>query len=303
MPGQQARCLLPFAIMVKARQSLLFGRACISLGGMRMTKMNRSVERSMKIIETVSISGVTSLAFLADQTGLPKATILRICATLVKQRWLSQSRNDSRYRIGPRFPRLVSVPDSVDAIIEAGKSEIVTLCEATGLGADLAVSIGSGRVEIVDTTRRFALHGIFPDTVGYRPSPFRSALGSAFLAALGAEEFSTYSAKLAANTRGKDREAALGFPAKLQEIHARKFAVREEGYWGRAVDYGGIPSAIGVAIRADNQAVGALSLVWLAERKTVESVAAAHLEKLTMAATAIGKQLSSDDGHITLLTR
>ncbi|MFC6587965.1 helix-turn-helix domain-containing protein [Sulfitobacter pacificus] len=42
-----------------------------------MTKLNRSVERSMKILEVVSGSGVTSLAFLAEQTGLPKPTIMR----------------------------------------------------------------------------------------------------------------------------------------------------------------------------------------------------------------------------------
>ncbi|MCX7560578.1 helix-turn-helix domain-containing protein [Sulfitobacter sp. F26204] len=257
-----------------------------------MTKFNRSVERSMKIIEVISGSGVTSLAFLADQTGLPKATILRICATLVKQRWLTQSRSDSRYRIGPSFPRLSATPDSVDAIIDAGKSEIVALTESTGLAVDLAVSIGNGRVEIVDTTRHFIQHGIFPDTIGYRPSPFRSALGSAFLAALDAEELTTYSTKLAENTRGKDREAAMNFPKRLLEVRKNGFASREEAYWGRAVDYGGTPSAIGVAIQADKKALGAMSLVWLAEKRTVASVVEAHLDQLSMAAVSIGQQLS-----------
>lgn len=263
-----------------------------------MTKMNRSVERSMQIIEVVSGSGVTSLAFLAQQTGLPKATILRICATLVNQRWLSQSRSDSRYRIGPRFPRLSAAPNLVDAILEAGKSEIVALSEATGLAVDLAVAIGNGRVEIVDTTRHFALHGIFPDTIGYRPSPFRSALGSAFLTALSAKERSKYIAKLALITKGRDREAALNFPKRMQEVRADGFAAREAAYWGRAVDYGGTPSAIGVAIPSNNQAVGALSLVWLAEKRTVASVATAHLEQLSCAAHAIGKQMDSADEHI-----
>jgi len=250
----------------------------------------------MKIIEVVSGSGVSSLAFLADQTGLPKATIVRICATLVSQKWLSQSRNDSRYRIGPRFPRLSAEADSVDAIIEAGKVEIVALSEASGLGVDLAVSIGNGRVEIVDTTRRFAQHGIYPDSIGYRPSPFRSALGSAFLAGLDAEERTTYISKLTVNTTGKDREAALNMPRKLQDIRTNGFAAREEGYWGRAVDYGGIPSAISVAIRANGQSVGAISLVWLAEERSVESVAGAHLTHLTRAAKAIGERMGSSEG-------
>lgn len=258
-----------------------------------MTKLNRSVERSMKILEVVSGSGVTSLAFLADQTGLPKPTILRICATLVNKRWLAQSRSDSRYRIGSRFPRLDTALDSIDALVEAGSSEIVRLSEATGFGVDLAAAIGNGRVEIVDTTRKYAEHGIFPDCIGYRPSPFRSALGCAFLAALEADERADVAAKLAVNTKGKDREAALRLPEKLREIRTRGFATREYGYWGRAVDYGGIPSAISVAIRADDHVIGALSLVWLAERKSVDEVADACLDRLIAAADAIGRQFAS----------
>jgi len=261
-----------------------------------MTKLNRSVERSMKIIEVVSGSGVSSLAFLADQTGLPKPTILRICATLVNQRWLSQSRSDGRYRIGSRFPRPGRLPDSLDALVEAGSSEIVALSAVTGLGVDLASSIGNGRVEIVDTTRRFAEHGIFPDCIGYRPSPFRSALGSAFLAALDAKELAAYSTLLTQNTKGKDREAALNLPARLKDIRARGFAIREDQYWGRAVDYGGIPSAISVAIRTGDQVLGAVSLVWLAETRSVASVAGAHLSRLTKAADTIGRLFASDVG-------
>ncbi|ABG33123.1 IclR family transcriptional regulator [Roseobacter denitrificans] len=258
-----------------------------------MTKLNRSVERSMKILEVVSGSGVTSLAFLAEQTGLPKPTIMRICATPVNQRWLTQSRSDSRYRIGSRFPRLGAAPAALDALVEAGSSEIVHLSEETGVGVDLAAAIGNGRVEIVDTTRKFSEHGIFPDCIGYRPSPFRSALGCAFLAALGADERAEVAAKLAVNTKGKDREAALRLPDKLREIRTKGYATREYGYWGRAVDYGGIPNAISVAMRADGRAIGALSLVWLAERNSVEEVADAYLERLTEAADAIGRHFAS----------
>lgn len=257
-----------------------------------MTKLNRSVERSMKIIETVSDKGVCTLALLADETDLPKATVLRICSTLVSQRWLSQNRGDKRYKIGPRFPRLNPVSSLVDVIVEAGKLEIVGLSNATGLAVDLAVSIGEGRVEIVDTTRHFAQHGIFPDTVGYRPSPFRSAMGTAFLAAHAPAALSACTKSLIANTMGRDREAALNLPAKIREIRRLGYAVREEGYWGRAVDYGGIPSAISVAIHADEQVVGAMNFVWLAEKRSVKAVAGEHLAGLRAAANAIGDQLS-----------
>ena len=261
-----------------------------------MTKLNRSVERGLNILEVISSNGVCSLAFLAERTGLPKPTILRICATLVQQRWLSQSRSDSRYRVGSRFPRVNAHPDSIDALVEAGASAILALSEATGLGVDLAAPIGNGRVEIVDTTRTFSEHGVFPDCIGYRPSPFRSALGCAFLAALDPAQEAEYTARLAVHTTGRDRVAALALPAKLREVRVQGFATREDGYWGRAVDYGGIPSAIAVAISSRGHIVGAVSLIWLAEQHSVASVAKAHLKKLTATAREIGELYAAHIG-------
>ncbi|GGA27422.1 IclR family transcriptional regulator [Neptunicoccus cionae] len=265
-----------------------------------MTKTNRSVERSMEILEVVSETGVSSLAFLAAQTGLPKPTVLRICATLVARRWLSQSRNDRRYRMGPRFPRMETAPVLIDALVEVGSGPIVELSVKTGLGVDLAASIGDGRLEIVDTTRQFSVHGIFPDCIGYRPSPFRSALGCVFLATLEDESRSKCITKLSATLTGSDRAAALEFPTKLADIKATEFAVREKGYWGRAVDYGGVPTAISVAIRFGPNAVGALSLVWLAEDYDTDTVVAQHLGRLHATAQTIGAQLAAEHPNLLL---
>jgi IclR family mhp operon transcriptional activator len=189
-----------------------------------------------------------------------------------------------------------SRPTTIDTLVEAGASAILSLSDATGLGVDLAAPIGNGRVEIVDTTRNFSRHGIFPDCIGYRPSPFRSALGCAFLAALEPEQEAEYSARLAVHTTGKDRTAALALPAKLREVRAQGFAIREDGYWGRAVDYGGIPSAIAVAISAQSHAVGAVSLIGLAEQHSAAAIAKAHLKKLTETAEEIGKLYAANVG-------
>ncbi|MBR9864727.1 MAG: helix-turn-helix domain-containing protein [Rhodobacteraceae bacterium] len=265
-----------------------------------MTKTNRSVERSMDILETVSDLGVCTLGFLAQQTALPKPTVLRICKTLVDRRWLSQSKNDKRYRIGPRFPRMETTPGLIDALVESGSTAIVELSAATGLGVDLAASIGEGRLEIVDTTRQFALHGIFPDCVGYRPSPFRSALGCVFLAALDTETRVRCTARLAATLTGSDRAAAMEFPRKVDDIRTKGFAVREKGYWGRAVDYGGVPTAISVAVRSGDKTVGAISLVWLAEQYETGTIVEKYLHRLQKTAQVIGAQLAAEHPQLLL---
>lgn len=259
-----------------------------------MTNLNRSVQRSMKIVEVVADNGVCSLSRLADETGLPKPTVLRICATLMSQRWLSQNRNDKRYRLGPRFPRMGPARNLVDALIEAGKTEIVLLSQATGLAVDLAASIGNGHVEIVDTTRVFSTHGIFPDSIGYRPSPARSALGCAYLSALAPKQLAAYSKAWSELATGRDQDAALNLLQKIHRIRKDGFATREDGYWGRAVDYGDIPRAIGVVVQDDNNPIGAISLVWRAEQHSVCDVVRAHLPRLQSAAAEIGRRLQLD---------
>lgn len=259
-----------------------------------MTKLNRSVQRSMKIVEVVADNGVCSLSFLAAETELPKPTVLRICATLMSQRWLSQDRSDKCYRLGSRFPRMGPERTLVDALIETGKAEIILLSQATGLAVDLAAAVGNGRVEIVDTTRVFSTHGIFPGSIGYRPSPARSALGCAYLSALAPKQLAAYSKAWSETATGRDQEAALNLLQKIRKVQKDGFATREDGYWGRAVDYGDIPHAIGVVIQDDINPIGAISLVWRAEQHGVGDVVQAHLQRLQSAAAEIGRRLHTD---------
>jgi hypothetical protein len=53
-------------------------------------------------------------------------------------------------------------------------------------------------------------------------------------------------------------------------------------------------TAISVAIRADNQAIGAVNLVWLAERQSMKTFVEEHLAQLTLAAQAIVEQFNSN---------
>ncbi|MEQ3730154.1 MAG: helix-turn-helix domain-containing protein, partial [Tateyamaria sp.] len=143
-----------------------------------MTKMNRSIDRGMSILEVVHASGHIPLGGIAARTGLPKPTVLRICATLEQRRWLFRRSSDGCYQLGSAFPQDAGMPNRVDKLVAVGKSEILKLSRRTGLASDLAAGIGGGRVEIIDTSRVYKVHAIYPDVVGFRPSPILSALGS-----------------------------------------------------------------------------------------------------------------------------
>jgi IclR family mhp operon transcriptional activator len=253
-----------------------------------MTKHNRSIERGLTVLKVIHASGAISLAQLAARTGLPKPTLLRICATLEAQRWLNRRKNDGFYQIGSAFPRADGMPNLVDRLVAVSKTELVKLSEETGLAVDLAAHIGSGRTEIVDSTRSFSRHGIFPDVVGFRPSPFHSALGLAYLKALSSDERSQVLQKLSKTLPSRELLGLAQLPKLLQAISQQGYAARVTGHWGRAVDYGALPGAIAVPILAGREAVGAMNLVWNANDHSIEEVAKRHLGQLVASAQRVG---------------
>ncbi|WP_264214100.1 helix-turn-helix domain-containing protein [Leisingera thetidis] len=254
-----------------------------------MTKLNRSIDRGLAVLEVVHASGTVSLAVLAARTGLPKSTLLRICKTLEARRWLLHRNSDGNYLLGSAFPQGDGMPNRVDRLVGAAKEEIVRLSRDTGLGSDLAAGIGGGRVEIADTTRRFQVHGVYPNAVGFRPSPVLSALGTAYLFALSGADRALALQDLAGRLPREDVKALPGMATVLKRIAERGYAVRAAGHWGRAVDFGELPAAIAVPIAADQEPVGAVNLVWKATDHSVEAVAKDHLSRLQSAARIIGR--------------
>lgn len=256
-----------------------------------MTKTNRSIERGLAVLQLLAENGSSSLAALAAQTGLPKATLLRICATLEAQRWITKRSSDGCYKLGSGFPTLGGKPDLLDHLVGSAKAEILALSEATGLGSDLAGTIGRGRVEIVDTTRAFKAHEIYPECVGFRPSPFRSALGAAFLCGYAQQERAALVSELSARLSQNDQPSLERLTTIFSDFDAKGYTRREHGHWGRAVDYGALPNAIAVPLLRDGAPVGAVSLVWAAKREPIATVVKQHLPKLIATATAISRNL------------
>lgn len=258
-----------------------------------MTKLNRSIARGIAVLEVIHASGPSSLSLLAARTGLSKPTLLRICATLESRRWLTRRSSDGCYQVGSGFPRTGGVPDRVDRLVAVAKEAIVALSEETGMAVDLAAAIGGGRLEIVDTTRIFRRHGVYPDAVGFRPSPVFSALGLAYLAALSADERAEVLHGLV-DRLPRDEAAALAqLPALLRASSRRGYTIRAAGHWGRAVDYGALPAAIALPILAGGAPVGALNLVWKASDHTVEAIGRAYVAPLRSAAETIGARYAA----------
>lgn len=254
-----------------------------------MTTLNRSIDRGMSVLEVVHASGRIPLGALAARTGLPKPTVLRICATLEQRRWLFRRSSDGCYQLGSAFPQEAGMPNRVDKLVAVGKGEIVKLSRSTGLASDLAAGIGGGRVEIIDTSRVYKVHAIYPDVVGFRPSPILSALGSAYLYAMTGEERTKALQELVDQLPREEVKALPQLANVLSDIGTHGYATRSPGHWGRAVDYGALPAAIAVPIIAGGEPVGSINLVWNANNRCLETVVRDHLAQLQATAQNIGK--------------
>jgi DNA-binding IclR family transcriptional regulator len=74
------------------------------------TFYNRSLERALQIMITFNNERqVLTLAQLSESLNLPRATVLRLCSTLVKYNFLSQDPESKRYSLGLRLFELGSI--------------------------------------------------------------------------------------------------------------------------------------------------------------------------------------------------
>jgi IclR family transcriptional regulator, KDG regulon repressor len=71
---------------------------------------NRSLERALQILNAFGVEHQTlTLAQLATALSLPRATVLRLCSTLVKYSFLRQDPESKRYSLGLRLFELGSI--------------------------------------------------------------------------------------------------------------------------------------------------------------------------------------------------
>jgi IclR family transcriptional regulator, KDG regulon repressor len=78
--------------------------------GRTETFYNRSLERALHILNSFKIDGQAfSVAQLSDMLNLPRATVLRLCTTLVRYGYLMQDRDSRRYSLGLKLFELGNI--------------------------------------------------------------------------------------------------------------------------------------------------------------------------------------------------
>lgn len=249
-----------------------------------------ALRRGLEVLRAIEDSSAATLADLHRQTGIPKATLLRMLKTLTEGGWVA--RNDVERRYVPA----ASPGDAGSAAAWRARLAALaaparaTLQRRVPWPTDLAVRDGTAML-IVDTHRPINGLAVNYRVLGFRPGMLVSSLGRCYLAFCPDDERRAVLARLARSTRALDRLAHRAHAVRrmVAEGRARGWCSRDPSEAG--ADSPERFGAIAVPVFNGERNVASLSFAWLPAVATEREVVAAHLGALQDAALSIGARL------------
>jgi IclR family mhp operon transcriptional activator len=235
-------------------------------------KSIQSLARGLQVLQRLQSMGAMTLAALHDETGIPKASLLRILKTLSQQGMIWQRMADDAWVPSYSLAELAGRIDREHALVEVASPVLRALSERVMWPSVLAVPRLT-HMDVIETNASRAYFDNIPlGPVGFRIPILRSASGRAWLAACEAPEREATLAALKRSGRPGDH-AALS----RDYVEALVTEVRAQGYALRAPDFGGDfdrgraeaddgRDSLGVAIvlggSTVGHAVGAINVTW-----------------------------------------
>jgi IclR family transcriptional regulator, KDG regulon repressor len=217
---------------------------------------NRSLERALQILNAFSMERqALTLAQLSGILSLPRATVLRLCTTLVKYGFLRQEPESKQYSLGVRLFELGSIVFYSLSLAKIAAPYLGQLQTKLGKTAFLGI-LEKGELLYIDKREDPGNPISFTSKVGTRRPPYWGMLGPVLMAYLPDAEVETLLEKspLTATSR-KSITKKDEFKAWLSTIREQGFAVDIEtalegisGVGAPVYDLSGkVVAAIGVA--------------------------------------------------------
>jgi IclR family mhp operon transcriptional activator len=265
--------------------------------GMGRQLENRSLDRGLAILNSLSIHGASSLRDLHVRTRLPKSTIRRILGTLVRRKIVRRSLSDQLYRANIYLPTLNSrFPPNEAALVDRALPHMVQLTRSIGWSCDLHI-FERTRSRIIESTRPLSPYFQYERHIDLEVSVFASAGGLAVLSTW--EE----AAVLALVSEIGDHPvwglSRLGLTARdllatLRHARATGYAVRSSRFRSET-PLANRMQAIACPIFREEVSLGALAVLWTKGSLEPAEFAEAHLNALKQAAALISADLSRQD--------
>jgi len=222
---------------------------------------NRSLERALQILITFNNERLSlTLAQLSESLSLPRATVLRLCSTLVKYGFLKQAAESKRYSLGLTLFELGSIVFDSFSLRKTASPYLGQLHEKIGKTIFLGV-LDNDEVLYVDKREDPRNPISFTSKIGTRRPPYWGMLGPVLMAYLPDTEIKRLLQKnpLAATTKKSltNKEEFLKLLRRIREQgYVIDIEMAIEGIGGAAApirDFTGVVVAsIGIAFIASS---------------------------------------------------
>jgi IclR family transcriptional regulator, KDG regulon repressor len=216
---------------------------------------NRSLERALQILNAFNMERTElSLGQISDVLALSKATVLRLCSTLVQFGFMRQDQTSKKYSLGLRVFELGSIVFASFSLTRVASRHLTELEARLGRTVFLGI-LEDGELLYVDK-RDGATDGIsFTSKIGRRRPPYWGMLGPVLMAHLPeAEVEHLLSLHPLVATARKSLTSEEEFRALLKEVRDQGYIIEDEmafegiaGIAGPIRDFtGNVIAAVGV---------------------------------------------------------
>jgi IclR family mhp operon transcriptional activator len=260
-------------------------------------KTIRALDRGLQVLGLIQASRAASLHDLHRASGLPKATLIRIIATLDQRGLIWQRLADGAYRPSHLLTERARQINNEDRLVEVASPILEGLCRNVNWPSILAVP-RLDHMEVRETNRPKSCVSHIPlGPLGFRVNMLRSATGRAYMA------FCSDSEREAVLQRLRHSNEPGNFIANKPAMVERLLdETRRLGYGHRTADFGGDfnqtrresddeRDSFAVPVRAGGEVIAAVNLTWMHRVASVEAMVRAHLPRLQDAALEISTRL------------
>lgn len=256
-------------------------------------KTIRVISRAVAVLRTLEQSPGQSLASLSAATQLPKASLLRVLASLELEGLVWRAIGDGLYRNRVSISKLSASHMTHYRLAELAAPVLQDLQRRVVWPSDLALRQDYA-MEMVETSRRVSSLSLVREELGFRVDMLMSAVGRSYLAFCPEEESREIIEHLRAHPEdcvNAQRVTVAGAQRMLEETRLQGYGTRDVRYGGsdqslKAFDDG--LSAVAVPILGEQgRVLGCVTIVWLKRFQLEREILRTHLPQLRLAASAI----------------
>lgn len=260
-------------------------------------KTIRALDRGLEVLEALHEFRNASLHDLHLATGLPKATLTRILATLEARGLIWQRLADGAFMASHTYqPRPPQINDE-NFLMQVASPVMVRLGQAVNWPSILAVP-RLEHMEVIETNSPKSYFSYIPlGPVGFRINMLRSATGRAYLAFCSEAERQAVLQRLRASNEPGNYLARqpAAVKALLEETRALGYGLRAQDFGGHfdktRREWDDKRESIAVPIWAGEEVVAVVNLTWLHSVATRAQIVKKHLPHLRQAARDISAGL------------